>query len=60
MSMYPQEIGSIPADTYPSFKAAAVQAAPVWLNRDATIEKVEALTTQAAALKQTDDTTNYL
>ncbi len=36
------------ADTYPKFKAAVVQAAPVWLNRDATIEKVEALTTQAA------------
>jgi nitrilase len=36
------------ADIYPKFKAAVVQAAPVWLNRDATIEKVEALTTQAA------------
>lgn len=36
------------ADRYPKFKAAVVQAAPVWLNRDATIEKVEALTTQAA------------
>ncbi|WP_220201715.1 hypothetical protein [Reticulibacter mediterranei] len=33
-------------DIYPTFKAAVVQAAPVWLNRDATIEKIEALTTQ--------------
>jgi len=35
-------------DTYPKFTVAAVQAASVWLDRDATIDKVEALTSQAA------------
>jgi len=34
--------------TTPKFTVAAVQAASVWLDRDATIEKVEALTSQAA------------
>ena len=38
----------MPGDTYPKFTVAAVQAASVWLDRDATIEKVEALTSQAA------------
>lgn len=38
----------MPADTYPKFTVAAVQAASVWLDRDATIEKMEALTNQAA------------
>ena len=34
-------------DTYPVFKAAAVQAAPVFLNREATIDKVETLLQEA-------------
>jgi len=38
----------MPGDTYPKFTVAAVQAASVWLDRDATIDKVEALTSQAA------------
>jgi predicted amidohydrolase len=38
----------MPADTYPKFTVAAVQAASVWLDRDATIEKMEALASQAA------------
>jgi nitrilase len=38
----------MPGDTYPQFTVAAVQAASVWLDRDATIEKVESLTSQAA------------
>jgi nitrilase len=39
----------MPADTYPKFRAAAVQAASVFLDRDATIEKTEQLVEQAAA-----------
>ncbi|QBD81721.1 carbon-nitrogen hydrolase family protein [Ktedonosporobacter rubrisoli] len=38
----------MPGDTYPKFLAAAVQAASVWLDRDATIDKVEALTSEAS------------
>src|SRR5919202_2007241 len=38
----------MPADTYPKFRAAAVQAASVFLDRDATIEKTEQLVEQAA------------
>lgn len=39
----------MPGDTYPKFKAAAVQAAPVFLNRDATIEKIEEIVKEAKA-----------
>lgn len=35
-------------DTYPKFRAAAVQTAPVFLNRDATIEKIAAKVHEAA------------
>src|SRR5271155_2590073 len=33
----------MPGDVYPKFRAAAVQAAPVFLDRDATIDKMETL-----------------
>jgi predicted amidohydrolase len=36
-------------DKYPKFRAAAVQAAPVFLDRDATIDKVETLLGKATA-----------
>ena len=36
-------------DKYPKFRAAAVQAAPVFLNREATIDKVETLLAEATA-----------
>jgi nitrilase len=36
------------SDSYPRFRAATVQAAPVWLNRDATIEKIDVLVGEAA------------
>jgi len=38
----------MPGDTYPKFRAAAVQAAPVFLDRDATIDKLETLVIKAA------------
>ena len=37
----------MPGDTYPKFRAAAVQAAPVFLDRDATIDKLEAVVQKA-------------
>jgi nitrilase len=37
----------MPGDTYPKFRAAAVQAAPVFLDRDATIDKLETLVQKA-------------
>jgi nitrilase len=37
----------MPGDTYPKFKAASVQAAPVFLDRDATIEKLEKFVKEA-------------
>ena len=40
----------MPGDKYPKFKAAAVQAAPVFLDRDATIDKIAQLVPQAKAL----------
>lgn len=36
-------------DTYPTVRVAAAQAAPVWLNREKTLEKAIALIEQAAA-----------
>ena len=47
----------MPGDTYPKVTVAAVQAASVWLDRDATIEKVEALTSQAARNREPRSTT---
>ena len=40
--------GIIPGDTFPKFRAAAVQAAPVFLDRDATIDKIDSLVQKAA------------
>lgn len=37
----------MPGDVYPKFRAAAVQAAPVFLNRDATIDKLYMLVQKA-------------
>jgi len=37
----------MPGDTYPKFRAAAVQAAPVFLDRDATIDKLDTLVQKA-------------
>src|SRR5580658_9676494 len=37
----------MPGDTYPKFRAAAVQAAPVFLDRDATIDKLDMLVQKA-------------
>jgi nitrilase len=37
----------MPGDVYPKFRAAAVQAAPVFLDRDATIDKLETLVQKA-------------
>ena len=38
----------MPGDVYPKFRAAAVQAAPVFLDRDATIDKMDTLVQKAA------------
>ena len=35
-------------DTYPTVRVAAAQAAPIWLNREKTLEKAIALIEQAA------------
>jgi nitrilase len=40
---------SMASDTYPKFRAAAVQASSVFLDRDATIEKVEQIVKEAAS-----------
>ncbi len=40
----------MPGDTYPKFKAAAVQAAPVFLDRDATIDKIAEIVPRAKAM----------
>jgi len=40
----------MPGDKYPVFKAAAVQAAPVFLDRDATIDKIAQLVPKAKAM----------
>ncbi len=37
----------MPSDVYPKFRAAAVQAAPVFLDRDATIDKLDGLVQKA-------------
>ena len=37
----------MPGDVYPKFRAAAVQAAPVFLDRDATIDKMDTLVHKA-------------
>jgi nitrilase/aliphatic nitrilase len=37
----------MPGDTYPKFRAAAVQAAPVFLDRDATVDKLDGLVQKA-------------
>jgi nitrilase len=37
----------MPGDVYPKFRAAAVQAAPVFLDRDATIDKMDTLVQKA-------------
>jgi nitrilase len=39
----------MPGDVYPKFRAAAVQAAPVFLDRDATIDKLDTLVQKAVA-----------
>lgn len=39
----------MPGDVYPKFRAAAVQAAPVFMDRDATIDKLETLVQKAVA-----------
>src|SRR5579875_2279203 len=36
-------------DTYPKFRAAAIQAAPVFLDRDGTIDRVEEFTREASS-----------
>jgi len=38
----------MPGDVYPKFRAAAVQAAPVFLDRDTTIDKLDGLVQKAA------------
>ena len=40
---------TFPGDVYPKFRAAAVQTAPVFLDRDATIEKIADKVKEAAA-----------
>ncbi|EQD40872.1 Nitrilase/cyanide hydratase and apolipoprotein N-acyltransferase domain protein, partial [mine drainage metagenome] len=38
----------MPGDEYPKFRAAAIQAAPVFLDRDATVRKLDGLVAGAA------------
>ena len=42
-----KEVTHTIGDTLPKLRAAAVQAAPVFLNRDATVQKVARLTKEA-------------
>ena len=44
----------MPSDKYPVFKAAAAQAAPVYLDRDATIDKIAQMVSKAIAMNGVD------
>jgi hypothetical protein len=48
----------MPGDVYPKFRAAAVQAAPVFLDRDATIDKLDTLVQKAGDASETEDATS--
>ena len=48
----------MPGDTYPKFRAAAVQAAPVFLDRDATIDKLDTLVQKAVDAGAEEEITN--